>query len=184
MTIFEKRNFYFRGFRKVQYVLDNETRTVLDFIHRWQIVDSVRNNLAAYSLWSIRDSDTLRSIAKTLYKSEHYYWVIMMMNDMIDPFYDWPLSETDLRKYIISVYGVENIYNTHHYLSEEDGNLYSLPAGYEVSADYPYNKIEVNNYDYESDLNEAKRNIRLLKPEYIDQIKAERERILESNFGV
>jgi hypothetical protein len=108
----------------------------------------------------------------------------MMMNDMIDPFYDWPLSETDLRKYIISVYGVENIYNTHHYLSEEDGNLYSLPAGYEVSADYPYNKIEVNNYDYESDLNEAKRNIRLLKPEYIDQIKAERERILESNFGV
>jgi len=182
-TIFEKRNFYFRGFNKIPYTLDNETLAVLDFIHRWKIVDEVKKNASVYSLWNIRDVDTLLNISKKLYKSEHYYWVIMMMNDMMDPFFDWPLNEGDLRKYIISVYGVENIYSIHHYESEYDANIYALPAGHEVSDDYAYNKLAISNYDYESDLNEAKRSIRLLQPEYLDMVKKEREAILSSNFS-
>lgn len=183
MIVFEKKNFYFRGFKLIPYVLQNEDLEVLDFLHRWKIAAAVRDNISSYSFWTVRDSDSLRGIAKTLYGSEHYYWVIMMMNDMVDPFYDWPLNETSLRKHVIDHYGIENIYDVHHYVSGNDASVDSLPAGHIVSYDYPFSKVAVNNYDYCSSVNESKRNIKLLKPEFLSKLKSERERILANNFG-
>lgn len=183
MAILEKRRFYFRGFPTIDYNLDGTTREVLDFIHRWKIRDSVKDNAAGYSKWIVRDADTLFGIAKTLYGSQHYYWVIMMMNDMLDPIFDWPLNEKYLKNNIISIYGAENIYSHHHWEAEEDDDLFSVPVGTIVSIDYPFNKISISNFNYESSLNEAKRKIKLLKPEYLDQIRNEREKILSSNFG-
>lgn len=180
----EKRNFYFRNFPLIDYTLEGETKQVLNFIHRWAFNDSVKNNISSWSKWIIRDEDTLFSIAEKLYGSQHQYWIIMMMNDMMDPFFDWPLNETDLKKYIISIYGVENIYNTHHWEAEEDDDLYSVPAGTKVSIDYPYNKVSVSNYDYESILNENKRFIKLLKPSLLGKVLKEKDKILSENFGL
>jgi hypothetical protein len=183
MTVFEKRNFYFRKFPLVTYHLQNEDRLVMDFLHRWAFVESVKSNASAYSQWTIRESDTLRGIAMTLYGSEHYFWVIMMMNDMIDPLYDWPLSDKDLKIYVDHIYGAENVNNVHHYVSEFEDNIYALPEGIIVPGDYEFNKESVTNYEHEYQLNEDKRIIKLLKPEYMDRVKTEKERIISLNFG-
>lgn len=182
-NVFEKRNYYFRDFPLTPYTLNGIEREVLDFIHRWKFSSNVRDNVSAYSEWTIRDEDSLRGIAYKLYGSEHYFWIVMMMNDLIDPFFDWPLNEADLRENVISIYGEENIYSHNRWESDDDENIYALPSGEVVSSDYPYNRVSINNYDVESEKNEAKRNIKLLKPGYLPQVKDERERILKNKFG-
>lgn len=189
--IFEKKKYYFRNFPIVKYNLDGIDKDVLDFIHRWAFRKSVKNNIAAWSKWVIRDQDTMFSIAKTLYGSEYYFWVVLMLNDMIDPFFDWPLSDVDLAKFIQSKYGAGNELAIHHYEADEDENLYSLEPGTIVSADYEHhipsgttrNIKVITNYDYEAKLNEAKRSIKLLKPEFLQQVKAERDQILKTSVS-
>lgn len=178
MVILERRNFYFNKFPIVNYDLGEDEIEVLNFIHRWKIKDVVRNNASVYSKWTMRDSDTLRGMAYKLYGSEHFYWIIMMMNNIVDPYYGVPFDEKDFNSYVKGIYGADAIYNHHHWESEKDDNLYSLPEGYEVSEDYPYNKISISNYDYLSNLNENKRLVRLLKPEYLSQIKLEKDTII------
>lgn len=43
------------------------------------------------------------------------------------------------------------------------------------------NRSRVSYYDYENELNEAKRNIKLIKPEYYPQIKAEFDKLTQSS---
>lgn len=181
--LLEKRLFYFRDFPTTDYDFSGEEKLVLDFLHRWKIRDSIKLNGSVYSEWIIRDADTLRNIAYRLYNSEHFYWIIMMLNDMIDPFYDWPFDESALSSFVVNKYGAENIYKHHHWESEYDDDNFSLPAGEIVSEDYEFNIVSVDNFDYESGVNEDKRHIRLLRPEFLTQIVQEREAILASNFN-
>lgn len=179
----ERSHFYFKSFPRIDYTFGDDSIQVLDFIHRWKIRDSVKANSSAWSKWVVRDEDTLLSMAETLYGSQHHYWVILMMNDILDPLFGWPLNERDLKSYVKSIYGADKTHDIHHWEAEEDDNLYSVEPGTIVSFDYPYNKISINNFDFEASVNEAKRPIKLLKPEYMPQLRREREKILSSNFG-
>jgi hypothetical protein len=102
---------------------------------------------------------------------------------MIDPFYDWPFNETEMNIYIVDKYGAESINDIHHYESALDANTFALPVGEIVTDDYAYNKSSVSNSEYESILNENKRPIKLLKPEFLSDIKDERERILAEYYN-
>lgn len=192
MKILKPRFYFFNGFPKIDYTLDEVERESLNFIHRWAFRESIKNNAASFSKWIIRDEDTMFSIAETLYNSRYYFWIVMMMNDIIDPFFDWPMNEHDLYVYVKKKYGDENIEAIHHYEAEEDDNLYSYPPGTIVSIDYQNhvpsgttrNIKAITNYTYEITVNESKRIIKLLKPEYLDQVKRERDQITKSNFVI
>lgn len=190
MKVFKKKFYYFDGFPTVDYTLGDEEKETLNFLHRWAFRDSIKNNASSFSKWIIRDEDTMFSIAETLYKSRYYFWIVMMMNDMIDPIFDWPMNEHDLYVYCQKKYGSENLYAVHHYEADEDDNIYSYPPGTIVSVDYSLheptgttrNIIAINNFEYESKVNEEKRVIKLLKPEYLGKVKEERSKITESKF--
>jgi hypothetical protein len=100
------------------------------------------------------------------------------------------MNEHDLYEYTKKKYGPENIAGIHHYEADEDDNLYSYPPGTIVSFDYQNhiesgtsrNIIAINNFEYEARKNEDKRIIRLLKPEYLDQVKKERDQITKQGF--
>lgn len=190
MKIFKERFYYFNGFPRIKYYLNDEEKDSIDFLHRWAFRETIKNNSASFSKWLIRDEDTMFSIAETLYKSRYYFWVVLMMNDMIDPLFDWPMNEHDLYEYTKKKYGPENIAGIHHYEADEDDNLYSYPPGTIVSFDYQNhiesgtsrNIIAINNFEYEARKNENKRIIKLLKPEYLDQVKKERDQITKQGF--
>jgi len=54
--------------------------------------------------YSIQSGDTPRSIAYFLYSSERYDWVIYCMNSIVNPYYEWPLSEDDFYDMMESKY--------------------------------------------------------------------------------
>jgi hypothetical protein len=179
----EKTRFFFNGFPYVEYdILGNgEKNKIRNFLRRFDFTERVRKFGSIYTKWIVREEDTPQVIAHKLYNSTHYYWIILMINKMHDPTFDFPMTELELTAYVDRKYGVENRRALHHYESRDTGDVADLPDGIWVDETYP-SKEEVDNFEYEYKLNDDKRHILMLKPEYLEQVLQELSNIMNSKF--
>ena len=145
--------------RSVQLVTDilKRVRKRLDIVNR-----------AYFEQYFVKDGDTPESLSHQVYGDSTLHWIILYGNYMTNPYYDWPLTYIDLKKFVIKKYGEANINDTHHY---EDAD------GYEVDSDAP-TATAITNFLYEETLNDAKRTINIIKPEYTQQIISEFKKII------
>lgn len=182
-TFGEKSKFFFKGFPYVEYdILDNgEKNKIKNFFRRFDFTEKVRKYGSIYTKWIVKDEDTPQVIADKLYNSTHYYWIVLMINKMADPMFDFPMTEKEVHEYTEKKYGVENLRAFHHWESVDTADIADLPSGIIVDETYP-SKIDVDNLEYELTKNDNKRHILLLKPEYLSSVLSELETILSSNF--
>lgn len=155
---------YFDNFNKFLYDFKINGKTEYKYIR--DITENVRfrkeilANITLYDEYDIRDGETPEIIAEKVYGSPKYHWVVMLANEKYNYIDDFPLSIFELEKHIKEKYGVDNVYDIHHYV---DNN------GYIVDEFNP-NGTSVSNYDYEINLNETKRRIKLISPTMLSQL--------------
>jgi len=118
-------------------------------------------NSAFFEQHFISDGDRADILAHQYYGDSTLHWVIMYANYMTNPYYDWPLPYFDLQKFVTKKY--DNINGVHHY---EDSDKYVVDST--VSG-----ATAVTNFVYEETLNDAKRAINIISPEYIPQVLKE-----------
>lgn len=111
---------YFNSFPKIQYSIDgsnNSTEIVTNIIQRYGILREVLTNASAYLLYEIEDGDTPEILAEKFYNDAGAGWIILYANKIMDPQFDWPLSDENFKKYIVQKYGsIANAASTiHHY---------------------------------------------------------------------
>ena len=125
-------------------------------------------NLAFFEEAFVQDGDTPESLAHQVYDDSQLHWIILYANYMTNPYYDWPLTYFDLQKFVNKKYGVANINAIHHY---EDVD------GYEVDSTAS-GATSVTNFIHEETLNDARRNIKIIRSEYVQQIVSEFKKII------
>lgn len=54
--------------------------------------------------YTVADEDRPEDIAYYYYGSTDYTWLVLLANNIIDPYHDWPLKEEDFNKYLINKY--------------------------------------------------------------------------------
>ena len=54
--------------------------------------------------YTVKTGDTPASLAYYLYGSDKYEWIIYCINSIVNPYYDWPLSEDDFYEMIEEKY--------------------------------------------------------------------------------
>lgn len=179
----ERTKFFFNGFPYVDYDIlgDGEKNKIRNFFKRFDFRNQVRKYGSIYTKWVVREEDTPQIIAHKLYNSTHYYWIVLMINQMLDPVFDFPMTELELNNYVDKKYGVENRNALHHYESRDTGDIADLPDGIIVDETYP-SKEEVDNFEYELKKNDNNRHILILNPKYLEQVLDELRTILSSNF--
>lgn len=99
---------YFSYFPKLNYSLDNndiEYKQVTDLLTRVRFVREVLQNIKIFYEYDYSDSDSPEIIANKLYDDPNRYWMVLFANDMADPYYDVPLTNSDLDAYIVYKYG-------------------------------------------------------------------------------
>ena len=161
---------YFEYFPAINYDIrgnKNEAR----FEQITNILKRVRkkievNNAALFEQYFIQDGDRADTLAYQFYNDSTLHWIIMYANYMTNPYYDWPMTYFDLQKYIAKKY--DNVNGIHHY---EDANKY------EVDSNVP-GATAITNSVYEETLNDAKRTIDIIKPQFISQIVAEFKKLI------
>lgn len=147
---------YFDKFPTTIYSFDGKNATLItDFMRRVAIPKAVKENLALYEKYDIQDGDTPEIVADKIYRNPQLHWIILLVNEIIDPRYDWCMSQEDLNTFVASKYG--DVYGVHHYEDE---------YGYTVDSDY-LGAYPVSNFEYEDRKNEERRSIRILSPQFV-----------------
>lgn len=97
---------YFSYFSKTVYSLDNSNNVdvVTDITTRFAFEKTFQNNSSVYYEYDVQDSDTPEIIANKMYGSSDKYWIILMLNQIIDPQFDFPLDQRTIISFIDEKY--------------------------------------------------------------------------------
>ena len=156
--------------------------TAKNFFRRYKINDDIFSNVVYFKKYTILEGERPDSVALKAYGDVFYDWVIFLTNNMVNAHYDWPRSNYEMYKIVeeefddpyseISHYEIketigqyqaglhvdETFYNGQHKLNI-NGTV-SLKNGNEIAS-----PVTVAEY-YQTE-NEKKREIYLLKKEYL-----------------
>ena len=170
---------YFRELPNLRYpsFLKDKTSS-LDYVEvknifrRAKIRDDLQNNFTVFDKFQIPEGARPDIVAEELYGSSQFDWVVLTTAGIINVRSEWPLSNRDLYNYAYSKYG-ESLNSVRFYettkVKDSSGRLI-LPAGKVVDSDFTIPKpgeptatlnpvLGINNFEYETRLNEEKRSI-------------------------
>ena len=172
---------YFSKFPKIAYDIDGtntQTRVVVDIIHHAKFLDVVRSNAIIFYPYHIKEGETPEIIADKIYGSSQYNWVVLFVNDIFNLWTDWPLNYDQMEQYLIKRYGsVPTAQTTLDHYQDINGNFIDLTT---YNNTFDQGSIRVYAYEYAHQLNETKRLIQLVDPQYVRQIENELNILLVS----
>ena len=174
---------YFRNFTKGMYDIkgDGNKKLVTDLMTRVKVREKILNEAMLYDTYDVPNGEKPEDTAFKHFGSAQYHWVILLTNDITDRYYGWPLTDQDFETYITQKY--DNPDAIHHYeITQSSG-----PQTGNGPDDYSY-KIEVNstepgaqsvsNREYEQRLQDEKRQIKLLDPNFLITFLDEFEKLV------
>lgn len=96
---------YFDRFPTTSYELQKTRRIIKNILRKVVINDALKDNVSVFIEYHVKDGERPESIANKLYGSPNLHWIIMLMNDMVNPFYDWLLPDRSLYATYQKTYG-------------------------------------------------------------------------------
>ena len=165
---------YFDLFPTIQYNLSGvvgDNKDVTDIWRKVKVRSKIANNLALYDSFDVPEGDSPETVAYKVYGDAEYFWIVCLMNNVVNRYYDWPLDEYNFQQYMKDKY--DNPAGIHHYEAVQSSGKQTGdgPADYshliEVNSDYP-GAQSVSNTEYERRLQDKKRQIKLLQPNYLN----------------
>lgn len=195
---------YFYEFPKLLYTRDGVTNLVTNLLTRIATVKGEIDTSSLYYQYDVKDGDTPEIIASKYYGDAELHWVVLIFNDIIDPFYDWPMEYRQFIKFLTDKYGSPATAQTtvHHYekIIETTDNVSGEVTKKTYTIDLTsYNALPaqptefINNmvteitsrrivysYDYENELNESKRKINLVRKELVGIIKEQFKQLMRA----
>ena len=169
---------YFGNFPIIAYdsVGNGDFKLVTNLLKRVAVRSKVRSNTLLYDTYDVKEGETPEILADKLYGDAELHWVILFVNNVIDVYHQWPQNQNQFLAYINDKY--DNVDATHHYeISQTSGDTtIKIDIGTD-NTDYPSASV-ITNYEYEEDLQDKKRKIRLLEPSYIGLFVAEFESLM------
>ena len=164
---------YFENFPQIFYDSKGDRKyTVLtNLLSRVKLIDGAKKNIVDFDYYDVKDGETPEMIAHKYYDDVNLHWTIMVVNDVIDYYEDWPMSVQKFEEFVKNKY--DNPQAIHHYeISQTSGDTtVKIDVGMNTT-DYP-SAVAVSNYQYEDSLQEKKRSIRLIQPRYIKEFVKE-----------
>ena len=77
----------------------------LNLLSRVNMSKLALTNKQAFYDYVIENNERLDSVSYNYYNDSDYFWLISLTNRIVDPYYDVPLSDEDLNKFIANKYG-------------------------------------------------------------------------------
>jgi len=165
---------FFKTFPLITYNSDLSRNIIL----RAGVAKDIVEKYGVFYPYRIRDHERMDTIAFDYYGDSAYFWLIALANDIVDPYTDWPMSDHDFTAYIKIKYGtIEAAQSTvHHYENTDPQILWWITQDTRDNL-APEDRIgfdtAVSVYDWETNVNEDRKTIRLLSRKYADRAYSE-----------
>ena len=98
---------YFKHYPKELYTLEDRPQAldaITNICTRFSFEQSFKENTGSYYEYQIQEGETPEMIAHKLYGSSEQHWIVLMMNDIIDPYYDWPMNQNVFKSFLNTKY--------------------------------------------------------------------------------
>ena len=89
---------------------DGTNSAVRDIIRRVTFSTDSYLNDSNYEYYTIQDGETPDSLAEKFYGDSQFHWVIILYNNLFDPFYSFPLSRNDIEDFINKKYDSDTLF--------------------------------------------------------------------------
>tara|TARA_B100000678_G_C18046831_1_gene437000 strand:+ start:95 stop:763 length:669 start_codon:yes stop_codon:yes gene_type:complete len=183
---------YFRTIPDFDYV--NRTKSgqnisdytqVKNIFKRGKLREDIFEDLTFFTKYQIKGDMRPDEVAYDEYGDENLDWVVMLSNNIVNLATEWPWTQEAFDNYLNNKYGsTEKIYETRHHetnLIQDSNKRTIVPAGLIVPSNFSLTFFDeglnqmitrssvfpVSNYTHELRIQDAKRNIFLLKPIYV-----------------
>ena len=203
-------NPYFRNIPEFLYVnrtkdgrMDGDFSVVKNFFKRAKLREDIFQDLTFFTKFNVKGDDRPDNVAESFYGDSNLDLVVLLSNNIINVQSEWPLSQADFFTYLSEKYPDEiNLYSgIHHYESSEvktSDDVVIIPSGIRVGVGQSVTFFDdginqqvtrtniaspITNYMHEQKLNDKKREIFLLKPEYINLMIDDLQEIMTYKKG-
>ena len=176
---------------------------VKNLFKRTKISEVIFNDLTFFTKYQIISDERPDNVAFKVYGDSNLDWMVLLANNIINVQQEWPLEHQSYYNYLIGKYGSDAaLQNIHHYETREIKNSVGkviVPKGLEVPSTFNITYFdtglgvqqtvtteivtEITNQVYEDGLNDAKRNISIIKPRFIGLIIEEIEKAMKYPKG-
>ena len=177
---------------------------VKNLFKRGKLREDIFQETTFFEKYQIQGDDRPDNVAQKVYGDASLDWVVLLSNNIINLYEEWPLPQASFDAYILEKYNndYDKLYDgIHHYESNEVTNSQGVvifPKGVRVGAaqsvsyfdEVNNEQITVNpvskaivNYEYEIKLNDDKRNIFLLKGMYLNIVYDDIEKMMRYKKG-
>ena len=189
---------YFRELPSILYQSPLSTRSssdeyveVKNLFRRVKLRDDLKDSITYLTNYYVRDGFRPDQVAEDLYGSSNLDWVVIHSAGIVNIRDEWPLTSREIYDYSLNKYG-NDLNQIRHYVTTEvkdsSGKIY-LPKGKVVDSNFtiadPTSSTTTLNpvggvtyYENESNLNEDKRNITVLRPSYLELFVSDMRRIM------
>ena len=196
-----KPNAYFRQLPNLDYPsLKNDRTSAYDYqvvkniFKRAIIRDDIFDEATAFTKYSVIGDERPDQVAAGFYNDSTLDWVVLTTNNIVHVRDEWPMGNQDFLTYLNEKYTAEELSNIHHYetklIRDSSGKLIqpvglTVPAGHSISfLDNGVLREESSLtsftfLEHETNVNDDKRNINILRSEYLNFFLESFEEIME-----
>jgi hypothetical protein len=188
---------FFENFPSIAYTLDDGAteQVVKDIFKRAILSKEFQNNNSYFETYEVLGGETPEQLSFRFYGTSELHWLILLTNNIVDPRFEWPLSQDNLVNQTQAKYGserdiftVNRAVNTKGYQVEsffillEDSTyknpkrlLIESPNDQGINTPIAYKESEIgtdfqSNYEVEELKNESYRLIKILKVEIVERV--------------
>jgi hypothetical protein len=198
---------YFNTLPKVVVTQPDGTSVIsTNLLSRVSMIQDLLKDPLLYYSYDIQEGDTPEIIADKYYKDSYRYWIVLLANNMLDPQWDWPLEGAELNDYVASKYKDIDPYSVaHHYekiitqyesksqlttvnVVNIDKDAYDVLENTTVSYTFPSGTTTISTtgrsvtyFQYEYELNESKRSIKLIRNDFAKQFENNLRDLMRQN---
>lgn len=185
---------YFKNFPTIDW----NGMVMVDLSRRAAVLQKLSGNPYLFLPYDIQEKDTIESIAYHYYGDPKLSWMIILANNIIDPYTDFFKSEEKLKNFIIDKYKAQAeasesrtlkryevlewtknttiTDNIIYYYNRYNKDIQLNPASFERFGDGDF--LPLRYFEYEERENENKRTIKLISDTYVTQVQREMKALL------
>lgn len=164
----------------IKYTIDKYEMDVTNIFLNVDVSDIRDEYLKRYAL----SGETAQEASQKLYGTSEYYWILYLINDVVNPHEDWYMSPSQMRRYVELKYDEPDAPNSFYYISTGEYLTHKLSNDmmylYEQGMSLPFDVSYRTNYEFEMVLNEEKKVIKTIrKTKVLEFINIYNERLRE-----
>tara|TARA_B100000424_G_scaffold268559_1_gene263567 strand:- start:806 stop:1339 length:534 start_codon:yes stop_codon:yes gene_type:complete len=171
---------YFTSFPRIPYDSsgNDDFKTVTNLLKRVATRVKISQNTAFFDTYDVKNGETPEMIAHKLYGDPELHWVILLMNDVVDRYHQWPMSTRQFLAHLNDKY--TNVDGVHHYeVSQTSGDTtIRINIGTDTTGYSEADLTTITNREYEQELQDELRQVKLLDPAYIEDFVNEFENLM------